>query len=90
MGSDRPEDISVNFFPGNGRGCRALYAGICSTTAGSMNSTFFPDFADTSTALFGSSSKLFFICSRARSESAEGRSILLMTGMRWRPWENAR
>lgn len=66
------------------------YGGTFSTTAGNMDSTFLPDFADTNTAVVGSSSKLVLICSSARSGSADGRSILFMTGISSRPWENAR
>jgi len=61
------------------------YAGICSTTAGNINSTFRPVLADTKTAPLGSSSKLDFIWSSAISGSAVDKSILLITGMRCRP-----
>lgn len=81
-------DLKLRFI--DMRGMKGAYAGIFSTTAGSTDWTFFPDFADTSTACLGSSSKLVFICSNARSGSAEGRSILLITGMSLRPWANAR
>ena len=56
----------------------------------SLSATPTPVFAEVSTAFEASMPMTCSICSRARSMSAEGRSILLMTGRRSRPPLTAR